>query len=52
MRDVGREEMKGENRRGTKLLIDFEGEEKVEENEGMKEACWWECKGAVKKERR
>lgn len=34
----GREEMEGENRRGPKLLIDFEEEEKMEENKDMNEA--------------
>lgn len=38
-KEGGREEMKGENRRGPKLLIDFEGEEKMEESKGMTEAC-------------
>lgn len=38
MRDGGREEMEGENRRGPKLLIDFEEEEKMEENKDMNEA--------------
>lgn len=53
MRDGGgREE---ENQRGSKLLIDFEGEEKVEENKDVKEACDWESggvDGAVKGEQR
>lgn len=30
--------MEGENRRGPKLLIDFEEEEKMEENKDMNEA--------------
>lgn len=53
MRDGGGRE--GENRRGAKLLIDFEGEEKVEENKDVKEACDWELgggDGAVKRKRR